>query len=127
MGIHMNSKDLPDFNKMADELLTEKFAEAEATAQSYLPRLRENIHRDTGALAESARLNTARHGSTWVATYIVGRSPEIDYVIYENARAASHGIFGTLDEEMENAFSRVFGGPPSSARGSVDHSKGEAT
>lgn len=126
MGIRMSSNDLPDFNKMADELLTEKFAEAEATAQSYLPRLQGQIHKDTGALAESARLNTARHGDTWVASYIVGRSPEINYVIYENARDG-HNIFGTLDEEMETAFSRVFGGPPSSSRGSVDHSKGEAT
>lgn len=99
-------------------------SEATALVNAALPALKGRIHKDTGALAESASVDVTEGPETWSATISVG-GPTADYVYYENAREG-HEIFGAIDEQLETDLSAVFGGRPTYARGSVDHSKREA-
>ena len=117
--------DFPDLEREFDQWFDEKKSEATFNAEATLPVLKDHIHRESGALAESARLNIGTTPNVWRAEFIVGRSPEVDYVLYENARQG-HSIWGELDEAVERDMSAIWGGPPSSEHGSVDHSKREA-
>ena len=117
--------DFPDLEREFDQWFDDKKAEATFNAEATLPALKEHIHKETGALADTARLNIGTTANVWRAEFIVGRSPEVDYVLYENARQG-HAIWGELDEAVERNMSDIWGGPPSSEHGSVDHSKREA-
>ena len=117
--------DFPDLEREFDQWFDEKKTEATFNAEATLPALKEHIHKETGALADTARLNIGTTPNVWRAEFIVGRSPEVDYVLYENARQG-HAIWGELDEAVERDMSAIWGGPPSSEHGSVDHSKREA-
>lgn len=126
--MHLESRDLErlvdNLQKDFDTEFSRMKAEATALVNAAVPALKGRIHRDTGALAESASVDVTEGPETWSATISVG-GPTADYVYYENAREG-HEIFGAIDEQLETDLSAVFGGRPTYARGSVDHSKRES-
>lgn len=126
--MHLESRDLDrlidDLQKDFDTEFSRMKAEATALVNAALPALKGRIHKDTGALAESASVDVSESPDRWSAAITVG-GPTADYVYYENAREG-HNIFGAIDEMLEAQLSAIFGGPPTFARGSVDRSPRES-
>lgn len=126
--MHIESKGLDklikDLHQDFDDEFDRMKHEATLAVEAALPALKGRIHKDTGALAESASASVTESPDRWNATITVG-GPTANYVYYENAREG-HSLFGPIDEMLERQLSAIFGGPPSYARGSVDKSPRES-
>lgn len=128
VSFKMTGGDFPDLQREFDEHIQAKFTEIETAVTQALPELQGRIHKDTGALASSARVSSHRSASELNVELAVGDNDGIIiYALFENARK-NHDIFGPIDYRLTEEVSAILGGRPTSDKGSVHHNaKREAT
>jgi len=119
VSFRMTGGEFPDLRREFEEHIQTKFSEVEAAVTAALPELQGRIHRDTGALASSARVTSHRSADELNIALSVGDNDGIiSYAIFENARK-NHDIFGPIDYRLTEEVSAILGSRPTSDKGSV--------
>lgn len=128
VSFKMTGGDFPDLQREFDAHIQAKFTEIETAVTQALPELQGRIHKDTGALASSARVSSHRSASELNVELAVGDNDGIiSYAVFENSRK-NHDIFGPIDYRLTEEVSAILGGRPTSDKGSVHrNAKREAT
>ena len=128
VSFKMTGGDFPDLQREFDEHIQAKFTEIETAVTQALPELQGRIHKDTGALASSARVSSHRSADQLNVELAVGDNDGIiSYAVFESARK-NHDIFGPIDYRLTEEVSAILGSRPTSDKGSVHHNaKREAT